>query len=235
MTEPSFLTLLGLGFLLGLRHALDGDHVAAVSTVLAQRPSLKSSSLIGFSWGIGHTLILLLAGLIVLWFRLPVPESLARAAEGAVGVMLIVLGAMLGRKLLRERWHIHQHDHEGTRHIHLHSHAVLMDHGHPHWWRESIRPLCIGMAHGLAGSAALLFLVISSAESVTDGLIYIAVFGCGSILGMTLVGVVLSVPMIWSLRVSGTVFVLLQGVASCGSISLGLSILLRIITGERTS
>jgi High-affinity nickel-transport protein len=235
MAEPSFLTLLSLGFMLGLRHALDSDHVAAVSTVLAQRPSLKASGLIGFSWGIGHTLILLLVGLIVLWFRVPVPELLAQTAEGAVGVMLVVLGGLLGMKLVQERWHVHQHDHDGSKHVHLHSHAVVVDHGHAHWWRESVRPLCIGMAHGLAGSAALLLLVVSSARTVTEGLVYIAVFGCGSILGMMLIGLVLSLPVVWSLQLGRPVFLAIQGLASLGSVGLGLSIVYRILIGEQVS
>ncbi|HSB45049.1 MAG TPA: hypothetical protein VLD60_08560 [Nitrospira sp.] len=235
MIEPSFLTLLSLGFMLGLRHALDSDHVAAVSTVLTQRPSLKASGLIGFSWGIGHTLILLLVGLIVLWFRVPVPELLAQVAEGAVGVMLVVLGGLLGVKLFKERWHVHQHDHDGSRHVHLHSHAVVVDHGHPHWWRESVRPLCIGMAHGLAGSAALLLLVVSSARSVMEGLVYIMVFGCGSILGMMLIGLALSLPVVWSLQLGRPVFLAIQGLASLGSVGLGLSIVYRILMGEQLS
>jgi high-affinity nickel permease len=235
MIEPSFLTLLSLGFMLGLRHALDSDHVAAVSTVLTQRPSLRASGLIGFSWGIGHTLILLLVGLIVLWFRVPVPELLAQVAEGAVGVMLVVLGGLLGVKLFKERWHVHQHDHDGSRHVHLHSHAVIVDHGHPHWWRESVRPLCIGMAHGLAGSAALLLLVVSSARTVMEGLVYIAVFGCGSILGMMLIGVALSLPVVWSLQLGRPVFLAIQGLASLGSVGLGLSIVYRILMGELLS
>lgn len=218
--------------MLGLRHALDSDHVAAVSTVLAERPSFKASSLIGFSWGLGHTLILLFVGLIVLWFRLPVPDLLAQSAEGAVGVMLVVLGGLLGLKLWNERWHVHQHDHDGAKHVHLHSHAVLADHGHPHWWRESVRPLCIGMAHGLAGSAALLLLVVSTAQSITEGLLYIALFGCGSIVGMMVIGLVLSLPLVWSLRLGRPLFLAMQGLASFGSIGLGLSILYRILVSE---
>lgn len=235
MIEPSFLTLLSLGFMLGLRHALDSDHVAAVSTVLTQRPSLKAAGLIGFSWGIGHTLMLLLVGLIVLWFRVPVPELVAQVAEGAVGVMLVILGCLLGVKLVKERWHVHQHDHDGSRHVHFHSHAVVVDHGHPHWWRESVRPLCIGMAHGLAGSAALLLLVVSSARTVTEGLVYIAVFGCGSILGMMLIGLALSLPVVWSLQLGRPVFLAIQGLASLGSVGLGLSIVYRILMGEQLS
>ena len=96
-----------------------------------------------------------------------------------------------------------------------------------------MRPLCIGMAHGLAGSAALLLLVVASANSVGDGLVYIAVFGCGSILGMMLIGLILSLPIIWSLRLGRPVFLAVQGVASLGSVVLGVSIVYRILMGEQ--
>jgi sulfite exporter TauE/SafE len=135
--------------------------------------------------------MLLLIGAIVLFLRVPIPQPVAEVAECVVGFMLVALGGLLGMKLLRERWHLHQHDHDGTRHVHLHSHAQSRDHGHAHWWRESVRPLCIGMAHGLAGSAALLLFVVASAGSVLEGLLYIAVFGCGSIAGMMLIGLLL--------------------------------------------
>ena len=235
MTEPSFLTWLGLGFMLGLRHALDSDHVAAVSTVVARTPSLKASGLVGLSWGLGHTFILLLVGLVVLWFRVPVPQAIGQAAEGIVGIMLLVLGAALGLKLFRERWHIHRHEHDGDRHVHLHSHAKLPDHGHSHLWRESFRPLCIGMVHGLAGSAAVLLLIVSTAGSVMEGLSYIAVFGCGSILGMMLIGMALSVPVIWSFQLGRTAVFALQVVASLGSFGLGASILYQLVASGRVS
>lgn len=235
MTEPSFPTLLGLGFMLGLRHALDSDHVAAVSTVLAQRPSFKASGLIGLSWGLGHTLVLLIVGMVVLWFRVPVPAFVASVAEGIVGIMLVSLGGLLGFKLFKERWHIHQHEHDGDRHIHLHSHAMAKDHGHPHLWRESLRPLCIGMAHGLAGSAALLLLVVSTAGSVTEGLIYIGVFGCGSILGMMLIGMALSVPVVWSMRLGRSALFAVQVSASLGSLGMGFSILNGVLAGATVS
>ena len=108
MADSSYLTVLGLGFILGLRHALDSDHLAAVSTVLAERPSWRASGLVGLSWGVGHTAILLFVGAIVLVLRVPIPEPLAAAAEGIVGVMLIVLGGLLGMKLIRERWRLHR-------------------------------------------------------------------------------------------------------------------------------
>ena len=235
MTDPSYLTVLGLGFVLGLRHALDSDHLAAVSTVLAERPSWRASGLVGLSWGLGHTEMLLLVGAIVQILRVPIPQPVADAAECVVGLMLVALGGLLGMKLLRERWHLHQHDHDGTRHVHLHSHAQSQDHGHAHWWRESVRPLCIGMAHGLAGSAALLLFVVASAGSVLEGLLYIAVFGCGSIAGMMLIGLLLSIPVVWSLRLGRPVFLALQGLASAGSIALGLAIVYRTLTGAPLS
>jgi sulfite exporter TauE/SafE len=235
MTDPSYFTVLGLGFVLGLRHAMDSDHLAAVSTVLAERPSWRASGLVGLSWGLGHTVMLLFVGAIVLFLRVPIPQPVADAAECAVGLMLVTLGALLGMKLLRERWHLHQHDHHGKRHVHLHSHAQSGDHRHAHWWRESVRPLCIGMAHGLAGSAALLLFVVASAGSVVEGLIYIAVFGCGSIAGMMLIGLLLSIPVVWSLRLGRPVFLTLQGLASAGSIALGLAIVYRTLTGEPLS
>lgn len=235
MVESSYVTILMLGFVLGLRHALDTDHIAAVATVLAQRPSWRASSLVGLSWGLGHTVVLLLVGALVLVLRVPIPEPIAMAAEFAVGVMLVVLGGLLGIKLVKEQWHMHQHDHDGARHVHLHSHTQSPGHGHSHWWRESVRPLCIGMAHGLAGSAALLLLVVASAHSVMEGLVYITVFGCGSILGMMLIGLVLSFPVVWSLRLGQPVFLAVQGVACLGSVGIGLSIIYRILMGEPLS
>lgn len=95
MLDTEFLTILGLGLVLGLRHALDTDHLAAVSTMLAQRPSLRASGMIGLSWGLGHTVVLLLVGAVVLVLRLSIPEPVALAAEFGVGAMLVFLGAIL--------------------------------------------------------------------------------------------------------------------------------------------
>ena len=231
MLDAELLTVLGLGLVLGLRHALDTDHLAAVSTILTQRPSLRASGMIGFSWGLGHTVVLFLAGAVVLVLRVPIPEPFALAAEFGVGLMLVFLGGMLAVRLIRERWHVHAHDHDGAQHVHLHSHALVEGHGHGHWWRHSIRPFCIGMAHGLAGSAALLLLVLSSARSVSEGLAYIAVFGLGSIMGMVLVGMAVSLPVLWSLNLGRPVFLALQGLASLGSVAVGLTMMYHIAFG----
>jgi sulfite exporter TauE/SafE len=174
----------------------------------------------------------LLAGVVVLGLHIPVSEAFAQAAEFGVGVMLMILGAMLGVRLLKERWHLHRHEHDGAPHVHLHSHAIVADHAHVHWLRDSLRPLFIGMAHGLAGSAALLLMVVSSARTVAEGVAYIVVFGLGSILGMMLIGMTLSLPVLWSLRIGRPVFHAVQGLASLGSMGLGLSMVYRIALGE---
>jgi hypothetical protein len=168
----------------------------------------------------------------VLNLGLSIPESWAVAAESMVALMLIVLCGMLGKRLLRERWHAHAHDHDGQTHIHFHSHAVSQCHGHPHWWSDSIKPLCIGMAHGMAGSAALLLVVLSTAHTFLQGVGYIAVFGLGSIVGMVVIGLGISLPMVWSLSFGRPVLLAIQGLACLGSIGLGLSMLVRIAMGD---
>lgn len=229
MTETELLTLLGVGFLLGLRHALDVDHLAAVSTVLAERPSLLASSSVGLWWGIGHTVTLLLVGAIVLMSGLRIPDGFELIAESSVGALLIVLGGSLGLRLYREQWHVHAHDHDGEPHVHFHSHQRQVDHSHQHWMAESVRPLCIGMAHGLAGSAALMLMILATTTNVGAGLLSILIFGVGSIIGMMCIGVTISVPIIYSRSISRRVFVGVQSMASLASVSVGLWMLAKLL------
>jgi ABC-type nickel/cobalt efflux system permease component RcnA len=229
MLESNLLTFLSVGFLLGLRHALDADHLAAVSTVLAERPSMRASGLVGFWWGVGHTLTLMLVGAVVLVSGVHIPEPFALLAESGVGLLLVVLGGTLALKLFRERWHLHRHVHDGEPHVHLHSHHRREDHAHPHWARQSLRPLLIGMAHGVAGSAALMLVIVSNTSGIGQGLLYIAVFGFGSIAGMLVIGLTLSVPVIYSRVLGQQAFFAVQGVASLGSVGLGLWMLYRLI------
>ena len=232
MVDSHGLTIMGLGFVLGLRHALDADHIVAVSTVLAERPSLRASGAVGLFWGLGHTLMLLLVGICVLALRVSIPESLATAFEFFVGIMLVVLGLGLARRLYREEWHVHPHEHGGRRHLHLHRHALRQDHTHIHWFQEARRPLFIGMAHGLAGSAALLLIVVSASGTLMQGIGYILIFGIGSIAGMIAVGTAISLPFVLSLSVGRGAFIAVQGLASLGSIGLGLLMMWRLSLGE---
>jgi high-affinity nickel permease len=229
MHEAELLTLLGVGFLLGLRHALDADHLAAVSTVLAQRPSLFASGAVGFWWGIGHTLTLFLVGAVVLALGLHIPAEFEMIAESGVALLLIVLGGMLARKLYRERWHVHSHRHDGEHHVHFHSHQRQETHHHRHWMADSISPLCIGMAHGLAGSAALMLMILATTSDVSSGLLSILIFGVGSIIGMMMIGLTISVPVIFSRSFNQRLFIGVQGLASLASVSVGVWMLAKLM------
>ncbi len=232
MFTSHVFTILSLGFVLGLRHACDADHLVAVSTVLAERPSLRASSVVGLFWGLGHTLVLLFAGMVVLTWNVAIPESLATMFEFAVGIMLIVLGASLALRIRCDRWHVHTHEHEGTAHVHLHHHHDTHgNHRHVHWFREARRPLLIGMTHGLAGSAALLLIVVSTAATFFEGVGYILIFGLGLIAGMMGIGAAMSFPVIFSFSFGRRAYLTVQGLASAGSIGFGLLMMWRISRG----
>lgn len=228
-SETELLTLLGVGFLLGLRHALDSDHLAAVSTVLAERPSFLASGAVGLWWGIGHTLTLLLVGSMVLAWGVRIPAEFEVIAESGVAILLLILGGTLAVKLYRERWHVHSHHHhDGAPHVHFHSHQRQEDHGHRHWMVQSIRPLCIGMVHGLAGSAALMLMILASTKEVGAGLLSILIFGIGSIVGMMVIGLTISVPVMYSRSISQRFFMAVQGVASFASVLVGVWMLVKL-------
>lgn len=222
LPASSGLSILLLGFLLGVKHALDADHIVAVSTIATGNRSLKRSCAIGFCWGVGHTVVLLVAGLAVLGFHLAIPHDTARLFEAGVGVMLIGLGLSVGWTLLRERLHVHAHTHDdGTGHLHVHSHLEGHGHAHLHRYRLEYKSLAVGMMHGLAGSAALLLLVLSTVRSLTDGMLYILVFGTGSISGMVLLGAVLSIPFAVTPARLVRTHLMLRALAGLASVSLG--------------
>ena len=227
MPDLQVMTILGLGFLLGVRHALDADHVVAVSTMLAQRPDLRRSGFIGLCWGCGHTAVLLAVGLAVLALKITIPDAVAQMFESIVGLMLIVLGCTVAVTLYREQWHLHAHEHDGARHVHLHSHSLGTDHRDRHGWRESLPPVLVGMVHGLAGSAALMLVVLSAARTYWEGIAYILFFGAGSILGMMALGMLISLPIFFSSSLGRYAQMAVRGLAGVGSIGFGLALLLR--------
>jgi hypothetical protein len=221
MTDLHLFTTMSVGFFLGARHALEADHVAAVSTLVAGRRGAAASGLAGACWGVGHTATLLLVGLIVMALGLKLPPAFAAICETLVGVMLIVLGGSLAWTLWRDRWHIHAHTHGGQAHLHLHTHRHDEGHGHDHDRRALVKPMVVGMVHGLAGSAALMLLVLATVRTAGEGLAYIAVFGAGSILAMAAIGAVMSWPIVRSLGRGQGAVTLFQAAASLGSIVLG--------------
>lgn len=194
-------SLLLLGFLIGMRHALEADHLAAVAAISTQQNSFKSSIRHGLVWGLGHTTTLFLFSSLIIWMDTVVPEELAAMLEMAVGFMLIFLGLDVIRRVVKDRVHYHLHRHDmSTRHFHAHSHVSEIDHEksthkHEHDKHFPFRTLFIGFMHGLAGSAALILLTMETIDSLWMGMIYIVLFGVGSMLGMGILSFVIAIPL----------------------------------------
>ena len=219
--------ILGLGFLLGMQHALEADHIAAVSSIAARRSRVSDIVKHGLTWGLGHTLTLFVfAGVAILLGR-AIPESVAKPIEGAVGIMLMALGSHVLWRLWRDRVHFHRHGHtDGTVHFHAHSHAgetlphARTLHAHEHGFRW--RTLLVGLMHGMAGSAALLVLAVTQAASPAAGLGYVALFGIGSMIGMGALSAVIAVPIAISARFLTAANRGLQGAVGIVTIGVGL-------------
>src|SRR5712671_5643837 len=199
--------ILALGFLLGMQHALEVDHVAAVSSIAARRSDVADIVKHGLTWGLGHTLTLFAFAGAALGLGQAIPDHLARPIETAVGIMLIGLGSHVLWRLWRDRVHFHAHRHgDGLSHIHLHSHAgettahASSAHAHVHIDRFRWRTLLVGLMHGMAGSAALLVLAVSQAASPATAVAYVLLFGLGSMLGMGALSAVIAVPLAVSAR-----------------------------------
>lgn len=194
----STISVLTLGLLLGLKHAIEADHLAAVTTIVTERKSLWSSTLVGGLWGIGHTIPILVVGLSVILLRLEINAQVGMSLEFCVGLMLIALGANAVWKASRARQlHLHVHEHGGHTHAHPHFHATIETaepHTH-HGFKLNLRPLLIGVMHGLAGSAALVPLVVAEIRSPFVGMFYMFVFGLGSIGGMMLMSALVGLPL----------------------------------------
>ena len=219
------ISVLAFGFILGLKHAVEADHVAAVSTIVSERQSLLSSSLVGGLWGVGHTISLLVAGIAVILLHIKISERTALALEFCVALMLILLGLLAIRKLWRGgRLHLHAHEHGGHLHVHPHLHDPEPEtepHTH-HGLKLGARPLVIGMVHGLAGSAALMLLVLSTISSPAVGLTYIVIFGIGSIGGMMLMSALVGLPMRLTAKRFTRANLMIRGLAGLFSVSFGL-------------
>jgi hypothetical protein len=208
------LSILALGLLLGMKHATEADHLAAVATLAARQATLAQTLRQGAAWGVGHTLTLMLFGGAVFVLGHSISPSTEQALETAVGVMLVVLGADLLRRVLYER--------HAARHARLP--ALPVDRtGWP------LRALAVGAMHGLAGSAALVMLVLQGLPSVSLGLAYIAVFGIGSVVGMAALSAVIAMPLrLSAIRVAG---VHRSITALVGAVSIGLGLHVVIANG----
>ncbi|MDQ2974446.1 MAG: urease accessory protein UreH [Acidobacteriota bacterium] len=225
------LALLGLGLVFGLKHATEVDHVVAVSTIVSEHRSVFRSALVGGLWGLGHTASLVVVGVIVLVFRAAIPPPVANWLEFGVALMIIGLGLLAMTRVLRRRSdvHLHQHSHEGQSHVHVHFHEATSRHGHgqssTHTHAVSsigVKPVLVGMMHGLAGSGTITLLVLTQIKSAWLGLLYLAIFGVGSIVGMLLMSGLIGLPFALTSRNLSGLHHRLQAAAAGLSIAFGL-------------
>jgi high-affinity nickel-transport protein len=209
----SLFSILGIGFVLGMRHATDPDHLIAVTTIVSRERSIGRAALIGVIWGIGHTLTIVAVGGAIIVFGVVIPPRLGLTMEFSVGVMLVLLGLLnltgITPRLLADNGaHAHAHTHGDFVHDHAHRHEPEA-HGHDasatplahldhrlHSFRpyQVARPLVIGVVHGLAGSAAVALLVLAAIPEPRWGLLYLILFGAGTISGMMLITTATAVP-----------------------------------------
>jgi len=218
----TLLSIIALGFFLGMRHATDPDHVIAVTTIVSRQRSIRQAALIGALWGLGHTITILIVGSAIILFGLVIPPRVGLTMEFSVGLMLILLGALNLSGILRRitetvaplqlSQHSHSHGHGDYVHSHPHGHSPGK-HGHaedatPVGWMDRvfgrldfyqvIRPLAVGIVHGLAGSAAVALLVLTTIRVPGWAVVYLLVFGVGTVAGMMLITAAIAVPFTFS-------------------------------------
>ncbi len=216
------LSLLAVGFFLGMRHATDADHVIAITTIVSRQRSMRGAAWIGALWGLGHTLTVAIVGGAIILFTVVIPPRVGLAMEFAVGVMLVILGFLNLTGITQ--WvrdnvapnagpmHSHTHAHGDYAHAHAHGHDVG-SHGHgeqqtPQAWLDrrlgglgiyqAARPIVVGTVHGLAGSAAVALLVLTAIQEPLWAMMYLLLFGLGTIAGMMLITAAIAMPFAYS-------------------------------------
>jgi ABC-type nickel/cobalt efflux system permease component RcnA len=218
----TLLSIIALGFFLGMRHATDPDHVIAVTTIVSRQQSIRHAALIGILWGIGHTITILVVGSAIILFGIVIPPRLGLSMEFSVGLMLILLGVLNLSGIMRwitemftpTQSEQHTHSHVIGNSVHSHSHSSLAEkHIHdatdsPERWIDRtfgklgiyqvVRPLAVGLIHGLAGSAAVALLVLTTIRVPSLAVLYLLVFGIGTIVGMMLITTAIAVPFKYS-------------------------------------
>lgn len=199
-----------IGFIItayaGLEHAFEADHLLAVNSLVTNRNNIKESVKDGIYWGIGHTLTIFVVAVFMIGFKVAVSESVFNYLEAAVGLMLVFLGIYRLSKLFRKNTHSHTYSHSHTlsnsdpvshlhSHTYTHSHIITTtNHSHPNKLNSFSAAFGVGLVHGLAGSGALVVLVLSQMKTTLEGLLYILIFGLGSIIGMFIASGLFSLP-----------------------------------------
>jgi high-affinity nickel permease len=246
----AMLPIIVLGFLLGMRHATDADHVIAVTTIVSRQRTVWSAALIGSLWGIGHTVTITLVGGAIILFDVVIPPRIGLAMEFSVALMLVVLGALTLTGIMQRVTemtsgqgsgggvHAHPHAHGDYAHSHPHGHGPG-SHGHTDEATplsrldrivgrlgvyQALRPLFVGLVHGLAGSAAVALLVLTTIRDPLWAIAYLLLFGVGTVAGMMLITAAIGLPFAYTAQRFARVHRYL-GVAS-GFLSLGCGLFL---------
>jgi len=204
-------SLLSLGFMLGMRHAMETDHVAAVASLATRSVSGADAVRLAAMWGVGHTLTLLVFCCVVVALDTVMPQQLAQSLELGVGVLLVALGADVLRRLWREG------QARADRMAHAHA-APGSTPGEPDRGRFPLRALLVGMMHGMAGSAALILLTLETSQSAQTAVLYVLLFGIGSIVGMITFSAIISVPLSYA---RGNAWLHLRGAVGGATVCLG--------------
>lgn len=224
----AFLSIVALGFFLGMRHATDADHVVAVTTIVNRERSIRTAALIGILWGLGHTITIFLVGSLIILFGIVIPPRLGLTMELSVGLMLILLGILNLSGMMR--WirqnfgpnESHSHPHAGILHTHETQGRAAGSDSALSWMDRTfgrvgiyqlLRPLAVGIVHGLAGSAAVALLVLTTIRVPVWAIVYLLVFGLGTVAGMMLITTAIAVPF----AASQSRFVRLNGILATAS------------------
>lgn len=217
--DMSIIIALSAAFILGVQHAFEPDHVVAISTITMRNRSILRSLVTGSVWGLGHTLTLLVAGLLFIVLKMQLPASIADSFELGVGFMLIVLGIWAIVSLKEKKLQPHaQSQNRSHAHIHSYARSAFREHAHV--------PFSVGIVHGLAGSGALVILVMSSMTNVVQGFSFIAPFGVGLIFAKSMIASALGLPSAFGGKSSDLIGLLLSAAAGFLSVALGTFILL---------
>jgi len=236
-----------------MRHATDADHVIAVSTIVSRERSVKGAGLIGAMWGVGHTLTIAAVGGAILLFSIVIPPRIGLSMEFAVGVMLVLLGiaslvnrpgrAAAYRPVAASGKHWHVHRHGDFAHAHVHGHGGVA-HGHApdatvQSWMDRrfgrlglyrlVRPLVVGIVHGLAGSAAVALLFVPAVHDTASAFGYLLLFGAGTIAGMMIITAAIAIPFAWGGHRFPQVGVALR--MACGMLSLAFGLFVMYSVG----
>ena len=234
---PTFLWVIGLGLFLGMRHSTDPDHVVAVSTIVTRERSVKQGALIGMMWGFGHTITIFVVGALIILFKLSIPPRLGLSMEMTVAAMLILLGILnltgilqrITQRLTPAAWASASTSPDtqaliaaasaplsGRQPIHRRVTDFATSIVNRFGYFQLLRPLAIGLVHGLAGSAAVALLVLGMIPSPAWAVMYLVIFGLGTVAGMMLMTTAIAVPMALTGKNSSRYLTFASGVVSIG-------------------